>query len=770
MRRVVIPILAILVGLLVVFGMAYHAQQNTSESAQQNPQTEARPSEAEAPQQPEASASAPGTSPEDTEQAPATQTADEQGTSAPAPAPEAPEQTEADYEPIEGLHAVGAEQPEITTLGSADPDSGYKLSAEVVPYGAGLDEIYLAEYKQSVRSDEPYRLSRHLELDRPGRETPYIAYPFAARRIQVNDGDPIDLHTVTWQHEETAQAGEGGAASSAVSYSLELADADDQPIVRLERTFGLSRDSYGLELEQRVVNLTGQPLKIEWHQHLQGDLPQDKGGYLGDRRTFFTGHRNLNYSRQHIAGSEYYIARTTLLEPSATVWPNPNLEDGQNELIWLAAANRYFALVTYPGPADRVAQRAELPPLTSTFADIGIQRIPPEVPDAQRALLLTASTESFELPAEESQSLDHSIYAGPRKGEVVAQEPWSTLGLGNLLVYELGCTWCTFQVLSEFLLWFLKLIEGQILTIGGMPIGVFDWGVSIIILVAVVRVLLHPLTRRAQINMMKMSKKMQQLQPEVEKLKKKYQDDQQKLNQEMMKLYREKGVNPAGMLGCLPMFLQMPIWVALYAMLYFAIELRHEPAFYGVFQQLGEMAGVYWPFLADLSRADQFLPLPVDVPIPLPFVENAINAVNLLPIMMGVVMYLQQKFTMPPATTEQAAQQQKIMKYMMPLILPIALYSAPSGLTLYILASTGAGVVDSYLVRKHVREQEEAGTLFEKKQPKPGSLRDRMQKTLEEKQRQIMEQQQQQKGGGSGGGAKGGGGSEKKQVKSKKRK
>ena len=88
---------------------------------------------------------------------------------------------------------------------------------------------------------------------------------------------------------------------------------------------------------------------------------------------------------------------------------------------------------------------------------------------------------------------------------------------------------------------------------------VADWGVAIILLTVVVRLILHPITKKSQLNMMRFSKQMQGLQPEIEKLKKKHKDDSQKLNQEMMKLYREKGVNPAGMaMGCFPMFLQMP--------------------------------------------------------------------------------------------------------------------------------------------------------------------------------------------------------------------
>ena len=248
--------------------------------------------------------------------------------------------------------------------------------------------------------------------------------------------------------------------------------------------------------------------------------------------------------------------------------------------------------------------------------------------------------------------------------------------------------------------------------------------------------LLHPITKKSQVQMMTMGKQMQTLQPDIQKLKKKYKDNQQALNKEMMKLYREKGVNPAGMLGCLPMFLQMPIWIALYAMLFLAIELRHEPAFYGFFQLFGG-----WSFLQDLSSPDAFIRFadqPVRLNFPLLYSLD-FSTLNILPLVWAVVMYFQQKYMTPPPANEQAAQQQKMMKFMT-LLFPIFLYSAPSGLTLYILASSGAGIVDSKLVRKHIKEQEEAGTLLqkkEKKKPKPGGIMDRLGKALEARQRDM---------------------------------
>jgi YidC/Oxa1 family membrane protein insertase len=158
------------------------------------------------------------------------------------------------------------------------------------------------------------------------------------------------------------------------------------------------------------------------------------------------------------------------------------------------------------------------------------------------------------------------------------------------------------------------------------------------------------------------------------------------------------GVNPFQMLGCLPMFLQMPIWVALYALLYFMFDIRQEPAFFGVFQLFGD-----WPFLADLSSADHFFGQFAE---PKHFLLWNITGINLLPILMGFIFFIQQKYMSPQsmATTPEQASQQKIMRVMMVVLFPLMLYSAPSGLTLYILTSSTVGILESRRIRKHIDE------------------------------------------------------------------
>jgi YidC/Oxa1 family membrane protein insertase len=186
-------------------------------------------------------------------------------------------------------------------------------------------------------------------------------------------------------------------------------------------------------------------------------------------------------------------------------------------------------------------------------------------------------------------------------------------------------------------------------------------------------------------------------------------------------------------LGCLPMFLQMPIWVALYAMLYYAIELRHQPAFYGVFQAI---SGGKWPFLADLAASDHFIPLPESMHVTLPMLGH-VTSINLLPVLLGIVFFIQQKYMQAQQTNvdPQVAQQQAIMKWMV-LLFPLMLYNSPCGLTLYIFASTSVGIIESKRVRAHLKQLEAEGKLFEKKPNKPGGFMDRLMKAAEERMKQ----------------------------------
>lgn len=749
--RILIPILAILLAVIVGVSMAV----KSGDAARTEVQTEAVAPAPDTPAGEGVVDDEVAAAPADGPAAPASETptpgavapamAEQPNASAPAaPLPSAE---------IPGLRAIGAgtDTAASVTLGSVNPQSPFALEVRLTGWGGGVHSFRLARFDRAVGSDDPYTLEQYERIGLP---------PYAARTLEINgqpvvfayeeDGQPRttqQLYRAPFIPSEVVTDADG---TQHVDYTLHVVDAEDRPVVDIVRTWTLKPDSYDPSLRQRLFNRTDQPLSIRWSQFAQGDVIDDGAAYLGDRRQFVTGYFPASDLRRVLVRSKFE-GRVSLLKDvlanERDIWPNTADISPGGRLVWLAAENRYFALITHPAVAASVSQPRDLPLLDEMFEDVGMQLVPPRAkaaPIDQRRVLFTFTTPAQVVQPGDAMSVDLGIYAGPREKTRLSRTPYDLLNFNELIRYELGCTMCTFQPLAKGLLWFLEVIH----------FVVRDWGVAIIILVLVVRLLLHPITKRAQVNMMKMSKAMQTLQPEMEKLKKKYKDDQQKLSAETMKLYREKGVNPVNMLGCLPMFLQMPIWVALYAMLYLAIELRNEPAFYGIFQWIS--AGK-WPFLASLSDPDRFIPIyPDPHPIQLIFVQFDYSSINLLPLLMGVAFFINMKFTSPPPPPNesdeqrQMRKQQQIMMRFMPFLMPLFLYAAPSGLTLYICASTFAGMLDSYMVRKHIKELEEKGELFKPKaakERKSGGFMDRVMKMAEAKQREMQQRQTKSKKG-----------------------
>jgi len=303
-----------------------------------------------------------------------------------------------------------------------------------------------------------------------------------------------------------------------------------------------------------------------------------------------------------------------------------------------------------------------------------------------------------------SRTYNFKLYLGPKdKSLFDKNEMYRNLGFVQAIDFMACC--CPQSIISPLAFGILGLMRW-------MHAFIPNYGIVIIILVFMIRICLHPVTKKSQISMGKMSK----LAPKAEEIKKKYAGNKAEMNKQLMGLYKEQGASP--IMGFLPMMVQMPIWIALYSAIYASIELR---------------GAAFLPFwITDLSVPDALFWFPKELVVPL--LGWRIESFNLLPLMMGVAFYLQQKL-MPKqasaATNPQLAQQQKMMMIMMPLMFPLMLYKAPSGLNLYIMASTFAGVIEQYVIRKHIREKEEAeekglvsvtsktGGKVKKKKPKP---------------------------------------------------
>lgn len=196
-----------------------------------------------------------------------------------------------------------------------------------------------------------------------------------------------------------------------------------------------------------------------------------------------------------------------------------------------------------------------------------------------------------------------------------------------------------------------------------------SWGLAIILLSLMIYFLLYPLT----LKQMRSMKEMQALQPQVEELRKVYKDNPQRLNKEILGLYRQHKVNPFG--GCLPLLLQIPIFFSLYPVLMRTVGLK----------------GARFLWIKDLSEPDRLFSLP----FPKPF-----DTFNLLPVLMAIGMFLQQKISSVPKTSTSTAEQQKIMLMVMPIMFGFIFYSLPSSLVLYWLVNTILMLLYQFRIKK----------------------------------------------------------------------
>jgi YidC/Oxa1 family membrane protein insertase len=237
-----------------------------------------------------------------------------------------------------------------------------------------------------------------------------------------------------------------------------------------------------------------------------------------------------------------------------------------------------------------------------------------------------------------ARKLSLIVYSGPKDLDVLRGYD---RGMDTAINY--GAMARPFAFFARILLYVMRWFE-QI---------VKNWGVAIILLTVLVKVLLFPLTAKSVASMNEMRK----LQPEIEKLKAKHGNDRDKLNLATMELYKQHKVNPLG--GCLPMLLQLPIWFALYATLQTSVELYREP----------------FLWMKDLTRHDPYF---------------------ILPIAMGASSFIMQKLSPQPADNTQA----KMMLYFMPGFFTILMLFVPGGLTLYIFVNNLLSIAQQQYMQK----------------------------------------------------------------------
>ncbi len=313
-------------------------------------------------------------------------------------------------------------------------------------------------------------------------------------------------------------------------------------------------------------------------------------------------------------------------------------KDVNGQTDWVAKRNKYFAVALIP--AAGTSQGAIADGKAKSQPDHGMKE------DYSLALKMPFKGLT-------SESSRFTVFLGPLDFSLIKS---MDNGLDHIM--SLGMAWLI-RPITEYVL---------IPLFNFLHLFISNWGIVIIVFSIIIKIALHPLTKKQMDSMRKMSK----LSPMMNEIREKYKDNPDQMNKSMMNLYKDYGINPAG--GCLPLLLQMPILYALYNVFSSTIQLRQAP-FFG--------------WIQDLSIPDTILRLPFKIPL------FGMDQISGLALAMGITMFIQQKQSVTDP-------RQKAMVWMMPIMMTLVFAGLPSGLNLYYFVFNLLSIGQQYYVnRKH---------------------------------------------------------------------
>jgi YidC/Oxa1 family membrane protein insertase len=450
--------------------------------------------------------------------------------------------------------------------------------------------------------------------------------------------------------------------------------------VRAEKTFAdglmLTKEfhvssNYLIYASVSLTNTSGKPLALPAQEWVVGTATpmgiDDSSFYIYGGAMWFDGTNAVD------KGPTYFNTNTTSFFGMMQRTPTPEYSTGAGNVVWAAAHNQFFALLAMPAePAQAIVARpVALPSFFAvqiyTKGSGGMKTFPGGINNApqgiQTALVYPAQT----LTANSSVERQIVFFAGPKEYRTLARVGAQFNNHADL-VMNFGTGFSSFFGIGSFCAKALLLAMNWI-----HDVTTLGYGWAIVLITVILRGMFWPLTAASTRSM----KRMQALAPEVKALKEKYKDDPQKFTQKQMELWKKNKVSPMG--GCLPMLIQMPVFIGFFTMIRSAIELR----------------GAHFLWAADLSKPDTLFMIPgmtfipfISTPDGLPF--------NLLPLLMVSVMIWQAHLTPPSPGMDPS--QQKMMRFM-PLMLLLFLYNYSSGMALYMTVSTLSSVLQTKLTK-----------------------------------------------------------------------
>lgn len=374
--------------------------------------------------------------------------------------------------------------------------------------------------------------------------------------------------------------------------------------VNIIKRYIFTRGSYEIRIQYIINNHSGSTYTVSPYGRIKRTAPiAEKTGMFGTMRTY-TGAAVNTPDKKYKKVSFADMQKAPFQE---------EVKGG-----WAAMVEHYFVSAIVPSPEETNYYKTD---------DFGSDTFG-----------ITFITAAKEIPAGHQEILETKVYAGP---EIGAQLKHVAPGLD--LTIDYGFLW----FLCQPIFWLLKTIHDLI----------GNWGVAIILTTVIIKALFYKLSESSYKSMGNMRK----MQPKIEALKKRYPDDKQQFSQAMMELYRKEKVNPLG--GCLPILIQIPVFIALYYVLLESVDLRQAP---------------FMLWIHDLSAKDPFY---------------------VLPIIMGISMFVQQRLNPAPPDPMQA----KVLMFM-PLFFTFLFLQFPAGLVLYWVVNNLLSIAQQWLIMRRIEK------------------------------------------------------------------
>ena len=474
------------------------------------------------------------------------------------------------------------------------------------PKGGDVVRLELLSHEQSKDSAQPFVM---LEND--------------AKRVYVAQSGLIGLNGLDnaadraqYQIEKSSYSLSDAADGKTLRVPLRFKTANG---VEITKTFEFSKGQYPIRVQYNVFNRSKNNWQAQMFAQLKRDNSQDPGKSaqgIFTLGTFLGG--AWGTPEQHYNKLKFANFNDEKLKTEATGG-------------WVAIVQHYFVGAWIPGKIQQSQGAAQAFKATLESRQ-----------NAQGINIIGFTSPVMNVPVNGNLTIDAQLYAGPK-----IQSELKDLAVGLNQTVDYGILW----PIAKLLFWGLQVFHNL----------VGNWGWSIILLTVLVKLILWPLSAKSYRSMAKM----RVIAPEMQRMKEEFGEDRMRFSQEMMALYKREQVNPLS--GCLPLLMQMPIFLALYWVLMESVELRHAP---------------WLGWIQDLSAMDPWF---------------------ILPLFMGVTMFVQQSLNPQPADPMQA----KVMRFM-PIMFTVFLLFFPAGLVMYWIVNNLITILQQWFINRSVEKSKAA--------------------------------------------------------------